>query len=248
MDASAEPGAGRVRRSPREDSARVYLHRWAEAAGAQLLVVDPLPEQESLTDAMAGRGVHLVWADTTLDALVEFGRVHPNAVVVDPRVPGISAAEFVTTIRRYGETYVIAVLERGEPDGAVELLRAGASAVVPSAYTAAQLWEALRSSPQPLADRAHLSVGRIELDAGAYTVLIDGVRIKDLPLKEFELLRELMLRAPGIVTDDELRTALWGTGSASGNTIAMHATRLRARLGGVADVRRIRGKGYSLTV
>ena len=33
-----------------------------------------------------------------------------------------------------------------------------------------------------------------------------------------------------------------------GNTIAMHVTRLRARLGSAAVVRRIRGRGYSLTI
>ena len=248
MDVSAGLEADRVRRSTREDSARAYLHRWAETAGAQLLVVDPLPDRGPLTDAMAGRGVHLVWADSTVDGLVEFGRVHPNAVVVDPRAPGIPAADFVSAIRRHGAAYVIAVLERSEPDRAGELLRAGASAIVPAPYTAAHLWEALTASPEPLSERAHLSVGPIELDASAYTVYIDGARIKDLPLKEFELLRELMLRAPGVVTDDELRTALWGTGSASGNTIAMHVTRLRGRLGAAASVRRIRGRGYSLTV
>ena len=81
-------------------------------------------------------------------------------------------------------------------------------------------------------------------------MLINGERIGDLPLKEFELLRALMLRAPEIVTDDELREALWGSEGLrpSGNTIAMHVTRLRHRLGDVADVRRIRGRGYSLTV
>jgi len=93
-------------------------------------------------------------------------------------------------------------------------------------------------------------VGPIELDATAYSVRVDGERIADLPLKEFELLRTLMLRAPGVVTDEELRAALWGgtAGWRSGNTIAMHVTRLRARLGDVATIRRIRGRGYSLTL
>ena len=239
--------ADRVR-TTREETAHAYLHRWAETSGVQLLVVDPLPDRAALTDALAGRGVHVVWADSTVDGLVEFGRVHPNAVVVAPCAPGIPAAEFVDVIRRHGASYVIAVLERARPDGVGALLRAGASAVVSAPYTANQLWEALSASPEPIAERAHLSVGPIELDAGAYSVAIRGRRIPDLPLKEFELLRELMLRAPGVVSDDELRAALWGSGAASGNTIAMHVTRLRARLGDVATVRRIRGRGYSLTV
>ncbi|NHA01503.1 helix-turn-helix domain-containing protein [Nocardioides sp. W3-2-3] len=59
-----------------------------------------------------------------------------------------------------------------------------------------------------------------------------------------------MLHAPGVVTDDELGDALWGTSGhrPGGNTIAMHVTRLRARLGSAAVVRRVRGRGYSLTI
>jgi DNA-binding response OmpR family regulator len=93
-------------------------------------------------------------------------------------------------------------------------------------------------------------VGRIELDAASYRVLIDGERIADLPLKEFELLRTLMLRAPDVVTDEELRRELWGVTarSPSSNTIAMHVARLRSRLGDAATVRRIRGRGYALAV
>ena len=126
---------------------------------------------------------------------------------------------------------------------------AGASAVVARPYSAAHLWELLSHSPRSLDEHARLTVGPIELDAVAYRVLVDGERIADLPLKEFELLRALMLRAPGVVTDDELREALWGAEGVQpgGNTIAMHATRLRHRLGAAAAVRRIRGRGYSLT-
>ncbi|UMG91096.1 helix-turn-helix domain-containing protein [Nocardioides sp. TF02-7] len=52
------------------------------------------------------------------------------------------------------------------------------------------------------------------------------------------------------MTDEELREELWGVAGRrpAGNTIAMHVTRLRARLGDAAVVRRIRGRGYALTV
>ena len=104
--------------------------------------------------------------------------------------------------------------------------------------------------PRSVSEHARVEVGPIELDASAFTVRVNGQRIADLPLKEFELLRELMLHSPGLVTDDELGEALWGASGRrpGGNTIAMHVTRLRARLGPVAVVRRIRGRGYSLTV
>jgi len=248
------PGRGPTGRattsSTRERAVRSYLHRWAEAAGAHLLVVDPGERSERLADAMAARGVHLTWVRTTTDGLVEFGRHGPQAVVVAPEAPGLPAEEFVAAVMRHGAPYVVASLEHARAADVAGVLRAGASAVVTRPYAAPALWELLNRSPRALGRHARLTVGRIELDAGAYRVAIDGVRIPDLPLKEFELLRTLMLRAPGLVTDDELRTELWGTAGRrpSGNTISMHVTRLRTRLGDAAAVRRIRGRGYALTV
>ncbi|WP_183092508.1 winged helix-turn-helix transcriptional regulator [Nocardioides stalactiti] len=237
-------------RSSREVNVRSYLHRWAETAGAQVLVVDPAADVAGLTDSMAGRGVHVTWVSTTVDGLIEFGRLDPHTVVVSPEAPGLSAVEFVTAIRNHGAPYVVAALEHDHAADVGGLMLAGASAVVARPYTADHLWELLSHTPHSLENHVRLEFGPIELDASAYRVQIDGHRIADLPLKEFELLRALMLRAPGVVTDDELREALWGPASRrpSGNTIAMHVTRLRHRLGAAADVRRIRGRGYSLTV
>ena len=230
--------------------ARTYLHRWAETAGAQLLVVDPGEDDARLSDGMAGRGVHVTWVSTTFDGLIEFGRLDPHTVVVSPEAPGMPAAEFVTAIRKHGSPYVVAALEHHNAAAVGGLMLAGASAVVARPYSADHLWELLSHAPRSLDEHARVVVGPIELDAAAYQVLINGERIGDLPLKEFELLRALMFRAPGMVTDNELRQALWGSEGVrpSGNTIAMHVTRLRHRLGAAADVRRIRGRGYSLTI
>lgn len=237
-------------RDARRQSVRAYLHRWAETTGAQLLVVDPRPDEGALADGMAGHGVHVTWVCSTLDALVEFGRTDPHAVLVAPEAPGIPAEEFVGVIRRLGTPYVIAGTEDVTENGVGSLMLAGASAVVLRPYAPQHLWELMSHGPRSVSEHARVEVGPIELDATAFTVRVDGQRIADLPLKEFELLRTLMLHAPGVVTDDELGDALWGTNGhrPGGNTIAMHVTRLRARLGSAAVVRRVRGRGYSLTI
>lgn len=249
------------RTDARRQSVRAYLHRWAETTGAQLLVVDPAVDEGALAEGMAGHGVHVTWVASTLDGLVEFGRTDPHAVVVAPEAPGIPADEFVGLIRRHGSPYVIAgtedLDELADPvaaarrgSGVGSLMLAGASAVALRPYAAQHLWELMSHGPRSVSEHAKVEVGPIELDASAFTVRVNGQRIADLPLKEFELLRELMLHSPGIVTDDELGDALWGTNGRrpGGNTIAMHVTRLRARLGPIAVVRRIRGRGYSLTL
>lgn len=237
------------RADARRQSIRAYLHRWTANAGAQLLVVDPVGDSAGLAEAMAGHGVHVTWVGDTLDGLVEFGRIDPHVVLVAPEAPGIPAGDFVCRIRRHAAPLVIAGARVGGDDvGALVL--AGASAVVSRPYPAQQVWDLMTQAPRSVADHARVEVGSIELDAAAFTVRVGGERIGDLPLKEFELLRALMLASPGVVTDEELRDAIWGTDGRrpGGNTIAMHVTRLRTRLDGAADVRRVRGRGYSLTV
>lgn len=236
-------GEGRV--DARRKVVRESLHRWVEAAGLQVLVVDPVLDDGRLAAGMAGLGVHVTWVGDTRAGLIEFGRIAPHAVVVAPDAPGMDPGEFVRLIRSHGSPYVIA----GAGEGMEPLLVAGAAAVVARPYPAEEVWELLSHGPRSVAEHTLLTVGPLELDATAFTVRVRGTRIADLPLKEFELLRALMLHAPGVVTDDELRDALWGAQGRrpGGNTIAMHATRLRNRLGEVAVVRRVRGRGYSLT-
>ncbi|HSE55372.1 MAG TPA: winged helix-turn-helix domain-containing protein, partial [Nocardioidaceae bacterium] len=65
-----------------------------------------------------------------------------------------------------------------------------------------------------------------------------------------ELLRLLMAHADHVVTQEQIKAALWGEGAAapSSNAIAVHVGRLRHRLAGVAELRTVRGRGYRLTV
>lgn len=243
MSVELGPRSGEGRPATRHD-------RWVESAGAHLLVVDPHEDDGRLVEAMAARGVHVTWVGSMYDALVAFGRTEPHAVVVSSAADQMSAAEFVTALRRAGTPCAVALVDDTGADDLGPALLAGASAVLDRPYDVERVWDVLTHAPRPVTDVARVAVGPIELDAAAFTVRLDGRRIADLPLKEFELLRALMLHAPGVVSDDDLREALWGGSGRlpGGNTISMHVTRLRARLGGVADVRRVRGRGYSLTV
>lgn len=238
-------------RAQRQLNARASAVHWTQMTGAQLLVVDPCADVAGLGDDMISRGVHTTWVTSTLDGLVEFGRLSPAAVIVAPDAEGVvPASEFVRTVREHSTSFVIVGVGDESAAGAGELILAGAGAVLARPYTADAVWEVLRRFSHTLDDHARVSFGPIELDTRAYVVRVRGERLADLPLKEFELLRTLMYRAPEILSDDELRASLWGSevGGPTDNTIAVHAARLRNRLQGVARVRRVRGRGYTLTL
>lgn len=236
--------------APRWAAVRAATTHWTRVTGAQVLVVDPAPVDPDLVDGLANRGACLTWVASTLDGLVELGRRDPVAVVVAPETPGASSVDFVRTVHELGTAVAIAGLSTVDDPLAGALLLAGASAVVARPYSATTLWQVLVRHVPHLDERLCLSLGPIELDAAAYTVAVGDTRIGDLPLKEFELLRALLHRAPEVLADQDVRVALWGGVDAgpSDNAIHVHVRRLRRRLDGVARIRRVRGRGYSLTL
>jgi DNA-binding response OmpR family regulator len=250
---SSQPAGLLTRGDPRDVHgpalARVHTRRWVEATGAHLLVVDPAVEGDHFGAFMASRGVHVTMAASTLDGLVEFGRIHAAAVVVAPDAAGLGLVEFVETIRRFGTPYVIAVVDPARGDDGIEWLPDDCG-VVERPYDPVSVWHLLESSGHAMDEHLTVAFGPIALDSRTFTVRVRGERIHDLPLKEFELLGALMQRAPEIMSNDELRVSLWGPEGTQilDNTLAVHVARLRNRLQGIARIRRIRGRGYALTL
>jgi DNA-binding response OmpR family regulator len=235
---------------PRLERALQSLDRWAQASGAPLLVIDPIGDSEGLRSGMVARGVHVTWVRSALDGLVEFGRTNPRAVIVSPYVSDLPATDLIAAIRRHSSVTIIAGLPDNSEADAGPLVLAGARAILTLPYTSESVWALLHELEPSLEDHTRVSYGPLELDATSYTVRMRGSRIPDPPPREFELLRALLQRAPEIVSDEDLAMALWGTQRSGGrdNTMSVHVARLRARLEGIADIRRIRGRGYSLTM
>lgn len=225
-----------------------------------VLVVDPHVDPQRIADELGACGLRVTCVRSTLDGLVAFGRTAPAAVVVAPDCPGLPASDFVSTVRAHSDAVVVAALSCAEALEAGPLMLAGAAAAVTRPYTARTLLATLERVPGGWASPSVVlpapeasdvvAFGPLEVDPVAYAVRVHGERLADLPLKEFEMLRVLVARAPAVVSNDDLRVALWGEadGRRSDNTLAVHAARLRHRLAGVAALRRVRGRGYSLTL
>lgn len=230
----------------RPERERALTRRWVQSAGAQLLVVDPVRDAVGFDAEMSSRGVHVTRVSSTIDALVEFGRRNPEVVIVSPRADGLPGSDLVRKLLEYGHPLIVAVVETGE-ESDTSLFLAGAAAAVGRPYTADAVWKLLQQSARALDDHVHVAYGPIVLDARAFTVHLDGKRVPDLALKEFELLRALMYRAPEMMTDAELRQEVWA-GKAGDTTVKVHVRRLRSRLDSVATIRRVHGRGYALAV
>ena len=111
---------------------------------------------------------------------------------------------------------------------------------------------ALQTRPGDSDDRPnHLQVGSLTLDRERHEVRQDGERV-ELPLKEFQLLTELMQHAGYVVTRLDLINRVWGYDYIGDTkTLDVHIKRLRSRFeedpARPALITTIRGLGYKMS-
>lgn len=219
--------------------------------GPVLLVADPqVGDGSKLAAALHRAGLDTVCCRDGAEALVEYGRRRPDAVLVAPRLDLVDTPVVVRAMRDAGSLPIFVGVGSGDLDLAGPALVAGATGVVVRPYDPAEVTSRLESEMRDLRERFKLVYGPLELDPWAYRVRAGAVVWENLPLKEFELLRLLMVHADHVVTPAQIRSALWGEAGAAptSNAVTVHVGRLRQRLAGVAELRTVRGRGYRLTV
>jgi two-component system, OmpR family, response regulator len=235
---------------PRWTPATAADEQRTRSIGIQLLIVDPDDAgREVVVSGLGAEGVSVTWCTSAVDALIEYGRLDPDAVIVTTLLDSIGAHDFVKAVRRHDSRLVLVGLDLEAAESAGPLFLAGAAAAVARPYEPDEVMARLVAHTSDLDSRARITFGDIELDPRAYEVRLAGGPVDGMPLKEFELLRVLMVHANSVVATDTIRDALWGNAAdaPSSNAIAVHAARLRTRLEGHARLTRVRGRGYRLS-
>lgn len=158
-----------------------------------------------------------------------------------------AAGAIVALVREDGDRPSCpALVEASSVEAASALLDGGADDVVlrsdPDSLVAARLAALLRRARPEV-----VQVGDIAIDTVERRVTQAGQSMALLP-REYQLLLYLA-RHPGVaVAQATLHRALWGRDFDPGtNVIAVHVSRLRAKLGGGVRITTDRGKGYRLT-
>jgi len=183
--------------------------------GRLLIVDDEISIRRALSTTLRGMGFDVLSAANG-EAAVEMVRARRyDAVLLDINMPGMGGVSACREIRRLKPGLAILMLTvRDSEDDKVEALDAGADDYVTKPFHVRELAARLRSAIRrsalmpPDAD-APIKIGEIELDPGRRTVLKSG-RAVHLSPKEFDLLKQLMMRAGFPVTHARLLSAVWG--------------------------------------
>jgi two-component system OmpR family response regulator len=228
---------------------------WLQSADLSILVADEDPAVCADVAALDDVGVRTTVCRDGAEALWHAGRVEPAVVVLSASLPVVSAVEVTAVLCRHGvgpEAVLVGVAS-GETDQVAPVLAAGAGRIVARPYRAAEIRPLLHHPVSRMRQRrrlaAVLTVGPLELDGPAFEARAAG-RPLPLTLREFQLLRLLMLHAGDVVSQDEIRQEIWPArgGAVTANTIAVHVRRLRTHVGSVAKIVAVRGVGYRLAV
>lgn len=218
-----------------------------------VLVVDARRDVITTIAALLDQlGVEVVECLDAADALFQAGRRSPDLILLSAAVSTVAACELIATVRRYDDVPVVLGVGVGETGSVGSALLAGASGVLTHPYRESEVRAWINRILPDLEVRrvqnAKLSVGQVELDGPGMAVRVQGKSIT-LTLREFELLRLLMLNAGRVVSHQEIHDQIWASRGedVTPRTVSVHMHRLRGYLSDAAELVAVRGIGYRLS-
>ena len=176
----------------------------------------------------------------------------PSLILLDIMLPGESGTEILDKIRKSNQLKTMPVImltaKTSEYD-IVKGLDGGADDYVCKPFGIVELISRIRSvlrrSTPRQTEKNTYSFGPVTLDSEKHVVTVDG-EICHLTVKEFELLRYLLVNTDIVLKREQIMEAVWGfTYEGESRTIDMHIKSLRQKLvDGGHIIRTVRGVGY----
>lgn len=179
----------------------------------KILIADDDPQiLRALRITLTARGYQVVTAHDGKAALDAATSVHPDIVVLDLGMPGLTGVQVIEAIRGWSQVPILVVSGRSESRDKVEALDAGADDYVTKPFAADELLARIRALGRrtPSAtEEPIVSFGDVTVDLSSRVITRAGSSVRLTPT-EWRLL-EVLVRNPGrLVTRETLLTEVWG--------------------------------------
>jgi len=161
---------------------------------------------------LAARGYDVVTASDGKEALDAAISSHPDLVVLDLGMPGLTGIEVIEALRGWTQVPILVVSGRSESWDKVEALDAGADDYVTKPFSADELLARIRALTRrsPAAtDEPVVTFGDVTVDLSAHLVTRGGEPVRLTPT-EWRLLEVLLRNHDRLVTRETLLTEVWG--------------------------------------
>ena len=177
-----------------------------------------------------------------------------SLVILDLMLPDMSGLDICRHIRaadNLKDILVIMVTAKGEEVDRVVGFEVGADDYVVKPYSVRELLLRVggmlkRSSKENQSnDKDLVEYEDLKIDNNKHKVYLSDKKIS-LTLKEFKLLKHLLLKADKVQSRDNLLEKVWGyNNNVTTRTVDTHIKRLRSKIGKYGDkIETIRGEGY----
>ena len=217
-----------------------------------LAVDDEVHILELISFNLKAAGYHVVTALTGEEALKRCEVEKPSLVLLDIMLPGIDGLEVCRRLkgdRTTSNIQIIMLTARGDEVDKILGLELGADDYITKPFSVRELAARVKSllrrvAPQQESEPQTLRAGDIMIDITNYEAFKGGEKLS-LTLKEFELLKVLVLSRGKVLTRDFLLDRIWGYEYyGETRTVDVHIRHLRQKLGEEPYIETVRGVGY----
>lgn len=227
-------------------------------ANEKILVVD---DEEHILELiqfnLISAGFQVSTAINGEEALKLCSQEQPDLVLLDIMLPGIDGLEVCRRLKSQSDTKfipIIMITAKGEEIDKIVGLELGADDYITKPFSVRELIARVKallrrtriSMPEDVEDKI-IKIGGLVINSSTYEVYKDQKKI-ELTLKEFELLKLLVLNKGKVLTRDFLLDKVWGYEYyGETRTVDVHIRHLRQKLE-EADcakyIETVRGVGY----
>ena len=201
----------------------------------RVLVVDDEPQiRRALLLNLRARGYDVLEAASGEAAVQAAASEHPDLVLLDLGLPGMSGLDVIAALRGWSQVPIIVLTVRDDERAKVLAFDAGADDYVTKPFGMDELLARLRAAlrrSSPVAQEAIVVTAAWTLDRSAHTVLGNDHEPIRLTPTEWAIAENLTRHPRRLVTQRQLVDAVWGpTYEPDANLLRVHLAHIRRKL------------------
>jgi two-component system KDP operon response regulator KdpE len=198
-----------------------------------LCVDDEAPILKALAVNLRARDYEVDLAATGEDALRLAAAHHPDAIVLDLGLPGISGIEVIEGLRGWSAVPIVVLSARDAEHDKIAALDAGADDYVTKPFGMGELLARLRAALRrnaPAGEAATVATDDFSIDLAAKRVTRDGAEVRLTPT-EWHMVEVLARHAGKLVSGRQLLQEVWGPQyGEETNYLRVHMAHIRRKL------------------
>ncbi len=179
----------------------------------RILIADDDPQiLRALRITLSARGYEVETASDGTEALRLAVDKHPDLLVIDLGMPGLTGIEVIEAVRGWSQLPILVVSGRSDSLDKVDALDAGADDYVTKPFAADELLARIRALSRRVpsaTDEPVVKFADVVVDLSARTVTRAGQPVRLTPT-EWRLLEVLVRNPDRLVTRETLLTEVWG--------------------------------------